>query len=190
MIDLNFVCSDQWDSYCKKLEDECAGPGCWHIKNTQLTIPNIEDAIEQNFFSTVSGYDKPKNDYIENTLLDTLYYDQSEFNDQIKKILNLKFCNVILQIQQPGKIITPHVDRARNFLIKILDDDARARYNYTDLRRFLYFPNDQELGQFFQFGKEYLRWKSGDLFEFSFYVPHATANASTSPRPMLVITGI
>lgn len=190
MIDLNFVCSEQYDDYCKQLADNHCSSAHWYVDNFSINVPNIQDAKETNFFTPISGYTKPENSSKDDALLDVFYYHSTDFNNHIKKLLNLNFCDVALQIQQPGKTICPHVDRSRTFLTKILDDSAREKYNYTDVRRFLYFLEDQQLGQFFQIGDEYLRWKSGDLFEFSFYIPHATANASTSPRPILAITGI
>ena len=38
---------------------------------------------------------------------------------------------------------------------------------------------------------QYDRWRAGDIHTFDWQnIPHATANASNKPRPMLVITGV
>jgi len=35
------------------------------------------------------------------------------------------------------------------------------------------------------------RWRAGDIHTFDWQnLPHATANASLTPRPMLVVTGV
>jgi hypothetical protein len=39
--------------------------------------------------------------------------------------------------------------------------------------------------------QQYDRWKAGDIHTFDWQnTPHATANASNKPRPMLVVTGV
>jgi hypothetical protein len=51
---------------------------------------------------------------------------------------------------------------------------------------------DWEPGQFIMYGNQiYDQWRAGDAHTFDWpNTPHATANASLTPRPMLVITGV
>ena len=51
---------------------------------------------------------------------------------------------------------------------------------------------DWEPGQFLMYGnQQFDRWRAGDVHKFDWQnLPHATANASNLPRPMLVITGV
>ena len=51
---------------------------------------------------------------------------------------------------------------------------------------------DWEPGQFIMYGNlQYDRWRAGDIHTFDWQnIPHATANASNKPRPMLVVTGV
>ena len=52
--------------------------------------------------------------------------------------------------------------------------------------------DDYVPGQFLIYGSQYFHnWKSGDIHYFDWKnIPHATANASLYPRPMLVLTGV
>jgi len=58
--------------------------------------------------------------------------------------------------------------------------------------RIMVMLEDWEPGQFIMYGnKMFDRWKKGDIHKFDWMnIPHATANASLHPRPMLVITGV
>ena len=51
---------------------------------------------------------------------------------------------------------------------------------------------DWEPGQFLMYGNQMFdRWRAGDVHTFDWQnLPHATANASLTPRPMLVVTGV
>jgi hypothetical protein len=51
---------------------------------------------------------------------------------------------------------------------------------------------DWEPGQFYSYGTyTYSHWRAGDVHIFDWVnVPHATANASRSMRPVLQITGL
>ncbi len=51
---------------------------------------------------------------------------------------------------------------------------------------------DWEPVKFIMYGNEQFdRWRAGDIHKFDWpNIPHATANASNKPRPMLVITGV
>jgi len=88
---------------------------------------------------------------------------------------------VRLHIQKPGQMFNLHID-------KLYD-----RTNEPErVIRMVVFLADWEPGQFYQYGTYNLsHWKNGDIHTFNWRdVPHATANASRSPRPTLIMTGL
>lgn len=191
MIDLNFVCSKEWDEYCSTQYKKLSGPECWLHGNYKFNVVQQSLVEPENFYQNKHGYSKPKNSFSESSVLDVYNYKQDEnLTLEIKQMLNFKSINMCLQIQQPGNIVTVHVDRNRTILGKIISDEDRQTLDYSNLKRYIYFVEDQQLGQFFQIGKTQLSWKAGDLYEFYHYIPHATANASLQSRSILTIDGI
>lgn len=86
-----------------------------------------------------------------------------------------------LHIQFTGEVLNMHID-------KLYDLDADP-HNVT---RIMIMLQDWEPGQFLMYGnQQFDRWKAGDIHTFDWQnLPHATANASNKPRPMLVVTGV
>ena len=86
-----------------------------------------------------------------------------------------------LHIQFTGEVLNMHID-------KLYDLDADP----SNVIRIMVMLQDWEPGQFIMYGNEqYDRWRTGDIHTFDWQnTPHATANASNKPRPMLVITGV
>jgi len=86
-----------------------------------------------------------------------------------------------LHIQFTGEVLNMHID-------KLYDLDADPK----NVVRVMVMLQDWEPGQFLMYGNEQFdRWRAGDIHKFDWQnIPHATANASNRPRPMLVITGV
>ena len=86
-----------------------------------------------------------------------------------------------LHIQFTGEVLNMHID-------KLYDLDADP----NNVIRVMVMLQDWEPGQFIMYGnQQYDRWERGDIHTFDWQnTPHATANASNKPRPMLVITGV
>ncbi len=86
-----------------------------------------------------------------------------------------------LHIQFTGEVLNMHID-------KLYDLDADP----NNVIRIMIMLQDWEPGQFIMYGnQQYDRWKAGDIHTFDWQnIPHATANASNKPRPMLVVTGV
>ena len=86
-----------------------------------------------------------------------------------------------LHIQFTGEVLNMHIDKLYD-----LDEDP------SKVIRLMVMLQDWEPGQFIMYGnQQYDRWRAGDIHTFDWQnVPHATANASNKPRPMLVITGV
>lgn len=92
----------------------------------------------------------------------------------------LKDLWVRLHIQQPGQMFNLHIDKLYG---RSEDPDETARIVIN--------LSDWEPGQFYQYGTfTYSHWRAGDAHTFDWAnVPHATANASRSARPTLIMTG-
>ena len=86
-----------------------------------------------------------------------------------------------LHIQFTGEVLNMHID-------KLYDLDADPK----NVIRIMVMLQDWEPGQFIMYGNEQFdRWRAGDIHKFDWpNIPHATANASNKPRPMLVVTGV
>jgi len=86
-----------------------------------------------------------------------------------------------LHIQFTGEVLNMHID-------KLYDLDADP----NNVVRIMVMLQDWEPGQFIMYGNEQFdRWRTGDIHKFDWQnIPHATANASNRPRPMLVVTGV
>ncbi len=86
-----------------------------------------------------------------------------------------------LHVQFTGEVLNMHID-------KLYDLDA----DYKKVVRIMIMLQDWEPGQFLMYGNQIFDgWKSGDIHTFDWpNIPHATANASNKPRPMLVVTGV
>ena len=70
--------------------------------------------------------------------------------------------------------------------------DPKMDADPNNVIRIMVRLQDWEPGQFLMYGNEQFdRWRAGDIHKFDWQnIPHATANASNKPRPMLVITGV
>ena len=86
-----------------------------------------------------------------------------------------------LHIQFTGEVLNMHIDKLYD-----LDEDP------SKVIRIMVMLQDWEPGQFIMYGNEQFdRWRAGDIHTFDWQnTPHATANASNKPRPMLVVTGV
>ena len=85
-----------------------------------------------------------------------------------------------IHVQRTGQMFNMHIDK----LYEYAEDPA-------DVFRFTVMLADWQPGQFYCYGTyQYTHWQAGDFHWFNWQnVPHATANASLTPRPTLQITG-
>jgi hypothetical protein len=93
-----------------------------------------------------------------------------------------------IQLQHPGQFVLLHIDRPKFHDYKI---------PLTDLRqdpisaKILIFFDDWQDGQTFQMGKEFIKWKAGDVYTWNQRdVPHGSANFGFESRWILRITGM
>ena len=58
-----------------------------------------------------------------------------------------------------------------------------------NMRRYVWFLQDWQCGWMFNVGRQFITWKKGDLVQWPWYMPHATANASEDDRHLLTLIG-
>jgi hypothetical protein len=128
-------------------------------------------------------------------------YDKYETDSLCEKIIDaLQFTDWSANINlQPTAHTTPlHMDYISCWVnentdyTKIpFDKQLRQPQNTTPIHRLFVALTDWQPGWMFQFGVDHwANWKKGDVVTFDWRnVPHATANAGFSPRPILKITG-
>ena len=89
---------------------------------------------------------------------------------------------VRLHLQQPGQMFNLHIDKLYD---RCPEDPSR-------IIRIVVHLADWEPGQFYCYGTQTLtHWRAGDAHVFDWpNVPHATANASRSVRPTMIMTGL
>lgn len=89
----------------------------------------------------------------------------------------------VIHIQKPGQMFNLHIDK---FWEKIEEGEDPSK-----IARIMVMLDDWKPGQFYITGTyNYTHWRAGDCFQFDWpNVPHATANASRWPRPLMMITG-
>jgi hypothetical protein len=116
----------------------------------------------------------------------TIYRGLGDFTDapicqQMTGFFVLKDPKPKLHVQFTGEMLNIHID-------KLYDLDADP----DNVIRIMVMMQDWEPGQFIMYGNQMFdQWRAGDVHTFDWRnTPHATANASLSPRPMLVITGV
>lgn len=87
-----------------------------------------------------------------------------------------------IHVQWPGQFFAPHIDKLWH---RCPEEPAR-------ITRFFVMLSDYEPGQHVMYGNTIIdKWRAGDIHIFdNLNAPHASANTSTEPRPMLVITGL
>jgi hypothetical protein len=85
-----------------------------------------------------------------------------------------------VRLQKPGQYFVLHFDR------------PKQQEWGTDLedKTYLIFFDDWKMGQFFQLGTEFIKWRAGDVYTWSNKdVPHASANVGFDPRFLFLIYG-
>ena len=89
---------------------------------------------------------------------------------------------VRLHLQQPGQMFNLHIDKLWE---RCPEDPER-------ICRIVVHLEDWKPGQFYSYGTQVLtHWRAGDAHTFDWpNVPHATANASRTVRPTMIMTGL
>lgn len=101
--------------------------------------------------------------------------------------------NIKFDVQKPGQMFYWHLDNFGGILKQQRDDYnkfAECDYDQRKLMRVIIFLEDQQEGQVWKQGEEFLTWKKGDCITWPWRdIPHGTANFSHGNRPTLNVTG-
>jgi hypothetical protein len=148
-------------------------------------------------------YPPKKNRDIEEYDKEKEFFDKTDFGYETNEIINksavfgpkmTKIVNAFklepepisysCHVQRPGQVFPYHVDFFHR----------RSRFGNGDqkkLIRLMIMLTDWEQGHFFGYGNfQYTQWKAGDVTTFHHaHVPHYSANASYTPRVMILLTG-
>lgn len=190
MVDIDFVCSREWDDFCFCQWQKNQNSDYILLFNHQFLKPIDQVKTNQSFYKKKFNLNKPSDTLSDQAVLDIREYcDKDTFFQVIKSKLKLKIMRMTLHIQQPGKIIPIHYDRNRTLLTENMDYMRQNQLGYTDIKKFIYFFDDRDVGHFFGVGNSTIDWKAGDMIEFPWFMPHGTANVSKKPRHILSIAG-
>jgi len=183
---LEDVAESAYTLHKKTYEDDCD-----YIGNHMPPDPDI-DSIEfgiDKFFGTDNGYARkniPKG--AENSAVKAGTVTASDpLNDYVTNYLKLEESFSRCVIQEPGKCIAVHIDYNRNFFGP--RKEKLKEYPAGNFKKYVWFLEDQEIGQMWAIGRNNLSWKAGDIYQWPWYVPHATANSSNYDRKLLIIIG-
>jgi len=116
------------------------------------------------------------------------------FCHEIAKLLSdvLESPQMRLHKQEPGQIIPLHVDSYNAYVHSRRErGEGGALLDSKRVIRFLVFLTNGGMGEFFQVGSSVLfNWKAGDVITWPHGKEHLAANAGTTPKWTLQITGI
>jgi hypothetical protein len=190
MIDAAFINSDHYEAVCAERFAQSVVDVRYHGRFAVEDSPDGDHIPEGFFIKKHDNQYAKKSVSPENAVLERYMVTDPDHPvyRRFQEITGLTTLRVINNLQRPGMFIPWHFDRNRTFLTRtqeVKDQD----YDLEQLRHFFYFHTDQEPGQFFQIGRSQLSWRAGDLFETTWWMPHATANASYSNRKVSSIVG-
>ena len=164
----------EWQEQMQKVVDK-AKPLNWSNRRQSTGRPAGDIEAEEN--DLIQAGADPKL---------TIYRGLGDFSEapicqQMTDFFALKDPKPKLHVQFTGEMLNLHID-------KLYDLDADP----NNVIRIMVMMQDWEPGQFIIYGNQiHDQWRAGDIHTFDWQnLPHATANASLTPRPMLVITGV
>ena len=182
---------DKWQTDTDAVQHLGRFTGEWHEEINQA----IQDARPLNWSNRREGTGRPMGDVTaeENDLITagadpkmTIYRGLKDFShyptlQRMTDVFALEPVKSKLHVQFTGESLNLHID-------KLYDLDADP----NNVIRIMIMLQDWEPGQFLMYGNQMFdRWRAGDIHTFDWQnLPHATANASLTPRPMLVVTGV
>jgi hypothetical protein len=189
----------QFQALCDQLNREHQGPDCEIIWNKKIDIPEyklnpdvyFEYGEKKNDFpgsETKSFFreDQPKDAVLDRHILK----EDDPTKKRFEQELGLKHSRMMMNVQKQGKHIPPHSDRGKSFLLECREKGLTDDLEWLQIKRYIYFLEDRQVGQFFQVGNTQLDWKAGDMCQFPMFKVHTTANAGPHTRHVLAITGV
>jgi hypothetical protein len=184
---------------CDELDRAYQGPDCEIIWNKKIPIPQYELVPDLYFEYGDKPNDYPggetksffREDQPKDAVLDRyILKDDDPTKKQFEQELGLRHSRMMMNVQKQGKHIPPHSDRGKSFLLECREKGLTDDLEWLQIKRYIYFLEDRQVGQFFQVGNTQLDWKAGDMCQFPMFKVHTTANAGPHTRHVLAITGI
>ena len=182
---------DKWQTDTDSIQHLGRFTGDWQQEISRA----IQDAHPLNWSNRRTGTGRPMGDTVaeEADLIRagadpkmTIYRGLKDFSQyptlqRMTDVFALEPVKSKLHVQFTGEVLNLHID-------KLYDLDADP----NNVIRIMVMLQDWEPGQFLMYGNQMIdRWRAGDIHTFDWQnLPHATANASLTPRPMLVVTGV
>lgn len=166
-------------SFCQYSRGNITGDVCWD----DSAFASINKAP---FFVNRDGV----NEYLPEQLAMTGELECCRFKTDsrpyqyLQRTLGLRYMVADVNVQQPGHVVGVHADHFRS--LSKLVDNMRSE----DIRRYVIFLEDQQIGQSFMVGLESMSWHANDIVEFPWYALHATANASLVPKRLITVSGV
>lgn len=165
-----------WDAEVKQAQGK---PITWATRkfysNDDDTVSPMLEQEENDLRTTGAPVDLQLTDAV---------FDISAFPTltQMSEYFGIEDAKIRMHYQQPGQMFNLHIDKLQE----------RCPADPERVIRLSIMLADWEPGQFYSFGTcNYSNWKAGDIHIFDWSnVPHATANASRSMRPVLQVTGL
>ena len=191
----------RFQDLCEELNRQHTGPDYEILWNKKIDFPAYELASDvyfeygdkpndypgdetSSFF--LGDQDKPKNAVLDRYILK----EGDPIKARFEQELGLKASRMMMNVQKQGTYIPPHSDRGKSFLLECRDKGLTDDLEWLQIKRYIYFLQDRQVGQFFQVGDSQLDWKAGDLCQFPMFKVHTTANAGPQVRHVLAITGV
>ena len=164
-----------WQAEIDSIIEESRG-ATWRTRGKDFTKGRPQSELD------AEDYDLERAGYGKDYEISNLSYELSPLLERISNLFGLEDNIPRLHVQMPGQVWNLHIDK----LEKWCPEDP------SKITRIFIALTDWEQGQFWNYGN-YMHsgWKAGDVSTFDWInVPHATANASFTPRITLQLTGL
>ena len=172
-----------WKEETDKLIKESTKSINWQTRKFFGDVEDESPMLEQEEDDIAKGGGNPKELMLTN-MTDELenYPTLLKMKEHFGVIGDNKEFKVRCHTQLTGQMFNLHIDKLWD---RCLEDPEK-------ICRITFFLEDWKPGQFYMYGNYiYERWKAGEAHIFDWpNVPHATANTSSYPRPIIQITGL
>ena len=187
--ELDTVCKDLYEVHKQETDTDW-----WLVDNINPDFPELENFNKEEinhkkeFFPAQNGeYARKVIPKVNSQMLIKELDRKGELTDKVKKLFKYEELVLNLHIQEPGTMIGYHVDYNRS-LFRDYPEKSRTLL-IKNMRRYVWFLQDWQCGWMFNVGRQFITWKKGDLVQWPWYMPHATANASEADRHLLTLIG-
>jgi hypothetical protein len=169
--------------------------GDWIFSQSHLQLQATENLDNNNYADKSETEFKKKHNYNHGYK----EYKADRLANSIAEAMGFTDYKAAINLQEPGSIKNLHADSLNGWFKDVekyrhlpLDKKLKQPKGTHGLHRVFVALSDWEPGWMWQFGVDHwTNWQKGDVINFDWRnVPHCTANAGYSARPILKITGI